>query len=90
MVKILVVIFCAVQMLDLATYSMAPQFEANPAMRSLPPMAVAVAKVTGVSLALLIVNRLTTENARVFALGVGIAIGAFCVGANVATISMMR
>lgn len=56
----LAALFVAVQTLDLATYLQAPHLEANPAKAALPPAAVAIAKLAGMSLALLVVSRIRT------------------------------
>jgi hypothetical protein len=85
-VKPLVALFLAVEALDLVTFLQAPAFEANPLMRALPVAGVVAVKVTLVLLAVAIAARIRTPSLRSFALGVGIAIGAFGVGTGVATI----
>lgn len=85
----LVALFVAVQSLDLLTYLQAPHLEANPAMAALPPVVVAIAKLGGVCLALVVVSRIRTPSLQSLALAIGIAIGAFGLGANVATLSIV-
>lgn len=84
----LVAVFIALEAIDLLLYLQAPHFEANPVLWMLPAPAVAVAKVAIVSLFILGVRRLWPTGAQ-FALACGIAIAAFGVGTNVATLSMM-
>lgn len=85
----LVVLFVVVQSLDLLTYLQAPHLEANPAMAALPPMGVAIAKLAGVCLALVVISRIRTASLQSLALAIGIAIGAFGLGANVASLSIV-
>ena len=85
MTRPLAVLFVLVQALDFATFSVAPHLEANPLMAALPVVGVALLKACGVAAALLIASRLRPP-AAAFALGVGIALGAFGVGTNTATL----
>ena len=86
MTRPLVVLFVALEALDFATYAMAPHLEANPAMAALGPAGVAVAKSVAVLAALLIVSRICPAM-QPLALALGIAIAAFGVGANVASLT---
>lgn len=88
-IKPLVVIFVAAEVLDYLTYLVAPHLEANPAMAGLQPHIVGIAKTVGVILALLIIASIKTPRLAALALGCGIAIGAFGLGANVASLSMV-
>lgn len=85
----LVALFVTVELLDFATYLQAPHLEANPAMAALPPMGVAIAKLAGVCLALVVISRIRTASLQSLALAIGIAIGAFGLGANVASLSIV-
>ena len=89
MTRALVALFVSVQLLDLALYATAPHLEANPVMAALPPLAVALAKVAGVIVALLVVVVLDrkSRDLAAFGLAVGIAVGALGVGSAVATLA---
>jgi len=90
MTRSLVALFVLLECADHATYLLAPHLESNPAMLALGnPLVVGIAKAGGVVLALLIVTRITTPGLQSLALGIGIAVAAFGLGANVASLSML-
>ena len=90
MTRPLVALFVILEGLDLATYALgAPQYEANPIMRALPVLGVAIAKTAGVALALLVLSAIRTPSIQSLALGIGIAVAAFGVGANTASLSIL-
>jgi len=86
MTRALVALFVVLEALDFATFTRAPWLESNPAMAALPVWAVALAKVAGVAVVLVILRRRRPSFA-VGVLGVGIAIAAFSLGTNVASLS---
>jgi hypothetical protein len=86
MTRGLVALLVIVQAADYLTYLGAPHLESNPLMAALPPLAVGVVKAAGVLLALAVVRRMQTPSLQSLALGLGVAVGAFGLGTNVASL----
>ena len=89
MIAPLVAVAIVVQVADLVTYALAPQFEAG-ALRALPVWTVALVKVLGVGLVLLLSLTVTRRWLVTLLLGLVIAAGAFGTGCNIATLSIVR
>jgi len=86
--RTLVIAALLAQGLDLAAWSLAPHLEAG-ALGGLPPITVAIAKVAGIIIALLVVAALSRRAWQQAMLAFIIAAGAFGAGTAVAVVASL-